>query len=255
MPGLRAGQDAAHFTYGQDQSVGLGLLNGSARGRVGHAAPAVSPDGVPLGVLSRQLWGNMDTPVPGYKLQMDPEIVRCASARWAVTLAGIQEALPAGQAALVLADRESDVTGYRRAPRRPGIEPLLRAVGGRKVNGAVREADPLHTERGVLAEVVAQAPGFGLHTVAVPAQPARPGCAGQSARLASLEIRVAAVRLPVVAATQQRQEQPVAPRWTILAVDPEPPAGTSSLCWRLLTTLAVADPKAALAMIALSTQR
>lgn len=248
-------QDTTYFTYGQDQSVGLGPLNGSARGMVGHAALAVSPDGVPLGVLSLQLWGDTVTPVPGYALQVAPEIVRCESAKWEVTLAGIQAALPTGQAALVIADRESDVTSYLRAPRRPGIDLLIRAVGGRKVNGAAGEADQLPTDRGVLAEVVAQAPGLGEHTVAVPAQPARPGCAAQKARTATLEIRLAAVTLPAVRATKRRPGQPAVPLWAILAVEPEPPAGTPPLRWLLLTTLTVDDLEAAIEMIALYAQR
>ena len=248
-------QDTTYFTYGQDHIVGLGLLNGSTRGLVGHAALAVSPDGVPLGVLSLQLWGDTDTPAPGYKLQVDPEIVQCESAKWEVTLASIQQALPVGQAALVLADRESDVTGYLRAPRRPGIDLLLRAVGGRNVHEAAGAADQLHTDRGLLATVVAQAPVLGQHTVAVPAQPARPGRAAQKARLASLEIRIAAVTLPAVTATESRKEQPAVPLWAILAVEPEPPEGTPPLHWLLLTTLAVADFAAALEMLDLYTQR
>lgn len=248
-------QDTTYFTYGQEQIVGLGPLNGSARGMVGHAALALSPDGVPLGVLALRLWGNTDTPVPGYELQLDPEVVRCESAKWEVTLASTQEALPAGPDLLVVADRESDVTSYLRAPRRPGVDLLLRAVGGRKVNGATGEADQLQTNRGVLAEVVAQAPVLGPHTVAVPALSAQPGRAAQKARTTTLEIRVAAVTLPAVAATRRRPGQPAVPLWAILAVEPEPPAGIPPLRWLLLTTLAVDDLAAATEMIAHYAQR
>lgn len=114
-------EDTTYFTYGQDQSGGLGRLNGSARGLVGHAALAVNPDGVLLEVLWPQLWGDTDSPVPGYKLQVSPEIFQCDRANWTVSLACIQEALPVGQAALVIARVTAPLPAVIRLLRIPPI--------------------------------------------------------------------------------------------------------------------------------------
>ncbi len=256
-------QDTTYFTYGQDQIVGLGPLNGTAKGMVGHAALAISPDGVPLGVLALRLWGDTANPVPGCAVQVEPEVVRCESAKWEVTLASIQAALPEGPAVLVVADRESDVTAYLRAPRRPGVDLLIRAVGGRKVQGAGGRtaagaegegdgltAERLPTERGELARVVAAAPVLGEHGVQVPARPAGPGRAAQKARTARVELRVAAVTLAAVRATHRRAGQPAVALWVIQAEEQDPPPGVEPLRWLLLTTLAVENFAAAVALLA-----
>jgi hypothetical protein len=253
-------QDTTYFTYGQDQIVGLGPLNGAAKGMVGHGALAVSPDGVPLGVLALRLWGDTAHPIPGGVVQVEPEIVRCESAKWELTLASVQEALPEGLEVLVVADREGDVTSYLRAPRRPGVELLLRAVGTRHVQGVAPGVAPgvepgvegevqrLPTNRGELAAVVADAPVLGEHSVLVPAQPASKGRPAQQARRAQLELRVAPVRA-AVRATRSRAAQPAVALWAILAVEPEPPAGVEPICWLLLTTVAVPDLGAAVEML------
>lgn len=182
-------------------------------------------------------------PPPGCAVQVEPAVVQCESAKWEITLASVQAALPEGPAVLVVADREADMTAYLRARRRPGVDLLLRAVGNRKVPGA---ADPLAAEPGVLAAAVAAAPVLGVHTVQVPARPARQGQAPQKARSAELELRVAAVTLPARPATRTRAAQPAVPLWALQAVEAEPPAGVEPLCWLLLTTLAVDDLPAAI---------
>lgn len=248
-------QDTTYFTYGQDQIVGLGPLNGTARGMVGHGALALSPDGVPLGVLALRLWGDTANPEPGCPVQVEPEVVRCESAKWEVTLASVQAALPEGPGApavLVVADRESDVTSYLRAPRRAGVDLLIRAVGGRKVRTAGGEgpsAEALPTDRGELAAVVAAAPVLGEHVVAVPARPAGPERKAQPARAARVELRVAAVTLPAVPATRRREGQPAVALWAIQVEEREPPSGVEPLRWLLLTTLAVEDWAGAVALL------
>jgi hypothetical protein len=231
-------QDTTYFTYGQDQIVGLGPLNAKAQGMVGHSALALSPDGVPLGVLALRLWGDTVNPLPGYAVQIEPEVVQCESAKWEVTLASIQEALPADLAVLVVADRESDVTAYLRAPRRPGVDLLIRAVGGRTVLRPGEPGEARATDRGELAGVGAAAPVLGTHTVAVPFRSAQGGRPAQKARTATLEVRVAAVELP---ARRSGTDQPALSLWVIQAAELEPPTGVTPLHWLLLTTVAVPE--------------
>lgn len=232
-------QDTTYFTYGQDHIVGLGPLNDKARGMVGHSALALSPDGVPLGVLALRLWGDTRNPLPGYAVQIEPEVVQCESAKWEVTLRSIQEALPADLPVLVVADRESDVTSYLRAPRRPGVDLLIRAVGGRTVQRQGEAAAALPTDRGELAAVGAAAPVWGAHTVAVPPRPAQGGRPAQKARTASLEVRVAAVELPAGSPRRREAERPAVALWVIQAAELEPPEGVAPLHWLLVTTAAV----------------
>jgi len=88
-------QDTTYFAYHQAQIVGLGPLNGRAQGLVGHSALALSPEGLPLGVLALRLWGDTAHPLPGYPVQLEPEVCACESARWIVTLkSGLQADKP-----------------------------------------------------------------------------------------------------------------------------------------------------------------
>jgi hypothetical protein len=248
-------QDTTYFTYGQEQIVGLGPLNGTAKGMVGHGALALSPAGVPLGVLTLRLWGDTAHEIPDCPVQIEPEVVRCESAKWEVTLASVQAALPEGAPVLVVADRESDVTSYLRAPRRPGVDLLIRAVGGRRVQGAAGEVGQLQTNRGELAAVAAAAPALGWHTVAAPARPAQPGRPAQKARTATVELRLAAVELPGRRATRRRPAQPAVALWVIQAVEPDPPEGVEPLRWLLLTTVAVRTLAEAVQMLEDYTRR
>lgn len=239
-------QDTTYFTYGQEQIVGLGPLNGTARGMVGHGALALSPDGVPLGVLALRLWGNTADPDPACPVQVEPEVIRCESAKWEVTLASVQAALPArpegpeAPAILVVADRESDVTSYLRAPRRAGVDLLIRAVGDRCVlTGGEGEGRGEPTEKVLLAAAVAGAPLLGEHAVAVPARPAQKGRVAQKARTARVAVRVAQVALPAVPPTRRREGQGAVALWVVEVREVDPPAGVEPLHWLLLTTLAV----------------
>jgi hypothetical protein len=249
-------QDTCYVTYGQDQIVGLGPLNGSARGMVAHSALAVSPEGVPLGVLALRIWGATDPEATGLPVQVEPEVVECESAKWAVTLASIQQALPDVKRILVVADRESDVTGYLRSPRREGVDLLVRAVGTRKVVESASGADEGGPGGpGWLDEIAAKATVLGDHTVNVPARPAAKGCPAQKARAATLELRLAAVELPAVSETRAAPAKPAVRLWVIQALEKDPPAGAEPIRWLLLTTVEVADLDGAREMVRLYTLR
>jgi len=260
VPVVLIAQDTTFFTYQQAQIEGLGRLNqqGKSGGLVGHSALALTEAGTPLGLLSLQLWGAADgsAPYPHAK----------ESAKWTVALNEVTEHLPATVRAIVIQDREADCYDFLAAPRRPGVDLLVRACRNRAVtiprpsaapveettpptsetapagelpSGEQVEAAPTTPEPLSLLQAAATAPVLGEWQVLVP-------CAAQSQhqilsrqRQATLEIRATAVQLPRPPRAGAAAE--TVEIWVVAATELAPPAGEEPVTWTLLTTLAIPD--------------
>jgi hypothetical protein len=86
----------------------LAPVNGSSRSRglLAHSALALTPEGLPLGVLSLDGWGEAPPglPAPGARASEDRESEQGLDA-----LADVSAVLPASTRGIVIGDRESDV--------------------------------------------------------------------------------------------------------------------------------------------------
>ena len=102
------------------------------------------------------------------------------SRKWLVGLAQAQQVVAAGQELLVVGDRESDVYALFVAPRRAGVELLVRLAQNRVV---------VDDEYGYVRDALAPASIVGTYEVAIPRQGSRPK------RLAKLDVRIARVSL------------------------------------------------------------
>jgi hypothetical protein len=111
-------QDTVFFSYGQHPKTrGLGPIGKSNdtrdRGLIMHDALAFTTSGVPLGLLSQQIWARRAIPEEGYqekieRLQCTP-IEEKESSKWLVALKETVARTPRSVSVVTIADRESDL--------------------------------------------------------------------------------------------------------------------------------------------------
>src|SRR5262249_27382844 len=126
---LLVAQDASEANYSDHPACqGLGYLDGAdCLGLKFHSALAVSPDGVPLCLLTQPVWRRD----PAHRGQTARRRRRAAtqkeSYRWQDHLAAVDRLVPKEvEELLVLADREGDIYNYLAAPRSARCHLLVR---------------------------------------------------------------------------------------------------------------------------------
>jgi transposase Tn5 family protein len=233
-------QDSTEFDYTtHKKTTGLGPLGrGLTRGLMGHSVLAVSPDGLPLGVLHLALWARDLAQFGQRHARRKRTTAQKESQKWLDGLAATEAALPPEQPVLLIADREADVFAYLAAPRRENTELLIRACRPRAVI-VDHPAGEGSAERASLLAVARQAPVVGQMPVTIPRQP------GQPEREAILELRLSTAQ--VQPPRHRKAAEPATPIAVgiVCATELAPPAGEKPIQWILVTTQAVADAEAA----------
>jgi hypothetical protein len=224
-------QDTTECDFsGHHAADDLGPLNsGLTRGLLCHSVLAVSPAGLPLGVLHMALW-TRDPEKSGQRQERRKKNTwEKESQKWLDGLAGMEAALPAEQPVLLIADREADVFAYLAAPRRAKTALLTRVCHPRTVI-VERSAAEGGALRGSLLMVAQSAPVVGHMHVRVPRKP------GQKEREATLEVRLtwATVQPPCHRkAGEPNTPQPVS---ILCATEIHPPPGVTAIQWILTRT-------------------
>ena len=232
-------QDTVFFSYGGHvKTRGLGPIGKSNaahdRGLIMHNALAFTTQGVPLGILSQNIWARREIPVEDYQGKIErlqvTAIEEKESSKWLVALKETVEHAPAGVAVVTVADRESDFFEFLTHAHDLQARYLIRARTDRKLvpedsAGCVR-----------MQEALSDAPALGSMTVEVP------GNGRRKARTASIEVRIAEVAIQPPPRRGHAQacgsSEPVLV--TIIgATEPSPSAGDESISWVLLTNLPV----------------
>lgn len=219
-------QDTTELSFSAQAAMqGLGPLAG--RGRQGilvHSVLAVSPTGVPLGVLEQETWTRGPEQAGSRHTRRKRITEEKESGRWLRAQAATLAALSPQTDVLTIADREADIYDFFAAPRRAGAELLVRAAHPRRI------AD---TEAGEAAYVwttlQASAPA-GAVTVQLGRTPTRPE------RAASLTIRFQSVELQPPRHHKGRTQCRPISLTAILATEEHPPNGQTAVSWRLLTS-------------------
>jgi len=111
---------------GHGATSGLGpLRHGRERGLLAHSTLAVTPEGLPLGLLAQDVWAR---PEPG-KTKGKRPLAERESQTWLTSLAAVsaeRDTAPATQIVSV-GEREADIYDLFLAERPPGVELLVRA--------------------------------------------------------------------------------------------------------------------------------
>ena len=225
--------------------IGTNQTGAKSRGLRLHSSLALSPSGLPLGIL--QLQGAAPASAKG-KDRRRP-IEQKDSYRW---LQGFGEAmniaavLPHTQV-INITDREGDMFElfhFRRSQAGRKAELLVRAKTDRCLEG---------TEQKLFAELGA-APLAERISLSVPRQrehrslPSAPGRPALPAREAQVEIRFKEVTLSPPNTAQSRNLAPLK-LWAVYLLEKHPPQGAQALEWLLLTTVEVRSLKQALKCI------
>lgn len=194
------------------------------RGLLAHSALAVTPEGVPLGILYQQVWARAeDERKRGTRRKRLVE--EKESFRWLETVDAAESLLPHDLEAWVIGDREADIFELFAMQRRPGIHLVVRAAHDRKVESE---------EVQYLKEAVAAAPVLGEMEVAVPRSRKR------KERTAKLEVRACTVTLsPPRNHLGRKDLSPVTASVVQVRETETVPEGEEPIDWMILTTVEV----------------
>jgi len=201
---------------------GLGHLDSTyTRGLKVHSALALTPTGVPLGLLYQQVWSR-DLQAVGRSHRRRTRSTReKESQRWIDTAQAVETQVPSAVRVWILGDAESDIYELFAAVRRPGVDLLVRAGQDRRVHGGEAER---------LWAAVEASPVRGEREIEIGRTPRR------APRTARLRVRFAALELlPPRHARGRSQLRPV-PIWAVWVGEVEAPAGEEAIEWLLLST-------------------
>jgi hypothetical protein len=238
-----APQDTTTWSLGHHPATeGLGPVTSvqKSQGLLVHSTLLLCPQGTPLGVIDQQVWARAPEDYGSRRQARQKQVQEKESQCWLNSLVAVQQALPEHPQVVVIGDRESDLFDLFAAPRRCGVDLLVR-VG--------REGRRVDHEAKYLKEALAQSPLRGTLSIEVPRADDRP------ARRAEVEVRWASLTiLPPRNHCQREQFSPLRLQF-ILIEEKNPPPGQEPLRWLLATTLAVENLEDALRCVTWYTYR
>lgn len=215
-------QDTTYFTFATHPATeGLGPIGEQGTlGLIAHTCLAVSPAGVPLGVLGQHTWARPPNPKRRTEKQRRTAPIRDKeSQRWLDMLETSAQGLPREVGVVAVADREADIFEFLDHAVHLGQDVLVRSCYDRA------------TEDGYAWERADNAPLAGTMCVEIPRSGNRP------ARTAVLELRSATVEVKKPDPRCHRRPGPTVPLTMLVASEREAPEGVEPVCWRLLTSL------------------
>ncbi|SOE46594.1 Transposase Tn5 dimerisation domain-containing protein [Burkholderia sp. OK233] len=223
VPVVLAVQDTTEFNLAHlSATEGLGYCTGSnTRGFMMHSLLAVTPDGLPLGVLGMKTWVRPEAEFGKTRQRKSRLVHEKESVKW---LEGVEHLASlktrcADTRFVGVGDRESDLFELFVAERPAGVDWLIRASWNRRA----RHPD------GYLWEAVEATRPLGRTDLLVPARRNAPQ------RTARLTLRCATVRLrPPKARASRLKEVDV---FAIHAIETSPPCGVEPLEWMLLSSV------------------
>jgi hypothetical protein len=203
--------------------TGLGEIgNPKDRGLFLHPSLAISTDGVPLGVLSAQLWARQPEAHGKARKRKTRAFEDKESLRWWTAIEQAERRVERPGILVHVGDRENDVYEVFSRAQKAGYRLLVRAGQDRKVEG----------EPGRLWSQVASFPSCRkAKPIFVPARPAKEGKPARAARETSVTVRYGAVTLnPPAGCTGSIR------MWAVEVVEIDPTAGVEPIEWLLLSS-------------------
>lgn len=216
-------QDTSYLDYSKhSKTKGLGKSFKShgkeVRGVCMHAALALSPTGLALGLTYNELWQRKENKVSGHKRTSTPIQLK-ESYRWIRCMKQSKELLP-DASLIVVADREGDIYEVFEEAHELDVDVVIRSHHDRKLDSELK-----------LSEEVSTSPVRGLHSVIIP------GNGSRKQVNAKLEIRFKKIELsaqPNGTKTHQNKCRKDIELYVVDASDRE-----NDINWRLLTTIPV----------------
>jgi hypothetical protein len=229
-PLVLAVQDTTYLDYTHHpKKKGLGPIGSSKQNTEGlfmHSTLAVNVQGLPLGVLSQEIWAR-DEQLRGKKKERKRRpIEQKESYKWLKALIETVQWIPDGVKVVSVCDREADIYEFITKAQQLRVQFLVRAAQDR----ALCE----HNKR-TIEEFMASEPKAGDLRIEVPAK------GNQPARVATAEVRFASVKL-----RPPKRFQSVDKKWlrpihinVVWVREVNVPDNIEPLKWTLLTNVAV----------------
>ena len=223
-------QDTTDLDFTGHQVEGVGhLYNPKNQGVLVHSALAVSPTGVPLGLLFQHVWARDPDTVGKAATRRKRDFLDKESVRWLDAEKAAGEIAGDGRRVVVIADREGDIFEWLEKPRVPGLDRLVPACRDRVVVGGGK----------LLSEVVPELPILGTMKVEVGRGK------DQKPRTAALVLRAGRIEIPPPANLKNRKAYASTASWVVYAEEKAAPAGAKAIKWILLASWPVETEQAA----------
>lgn len=224
-------QDTTYFDYASHpQTEGMGPLQAQGgHGMLMHGVLAMTPQRVPLGVLSARMWARPPDAPPQRGHNGDRPIEDKESVKWLDGIAAAETArlLCPDTKMVMVADREADIYEVFARCANVDIGFVVRAFRKRRTGGPVPK--DLDTR---LQDV----PVWAQQAIAVPKR------GQQAARIA--QVRIKALEIGLMPPTPRKAGTALpalAPLWAVEVTELDPPSGVAPLRWLLLTNVPVTD--------------
>jgi Transposase DNA-binding/Transposase Tn5 dimerisation domain len=224
---ILAAQDTMAVNYATHKATkGLGPIDAHrTQGILVHSVLAISPDGVPCGLLHQKVWSRNKEDVRTKEERRKLPIEEKESYRWLESVEATKNAVSAETHIITVADREADIFELFVLPRPKNMDLLIRA----KQNRCVQVEDLKLKKLWESVEAVSESSEtMTTHLEHIPGVPERD---------VTFTLRWRTVTILVPA--QKKKKYQNVTLTAILVTEKEPPEGAEPLSWLLLTSLKV----------------
>jgi len=220
-------QDTMAVNYATHKATeGLGPIDAhGTQGVLVHSVLAVSPDGVPCGLLHQQVWSRNKEDLRTKEERKKLPIEEKESYRWLESVEATKNAVSSETHIITVADREADIFELFVLPRPKNMDLLIRATQNRRVQVEDSELKKLWESVEAVPE---SSETMTTHLEHMPGVPERD---------VTFALRWRTVTI-LVPAHKKKKYQNIT-LTAILVTEKETPEGTDPLSWLLLTSLKI----------------
>jgi hypothetical protein len=224
---ILAVQDTTSFNYtAHKATAGLGPIDGhGSQGTHVHSVLAVSPDGVPCGLIHQQTWVRNREEKRTKEERKKLPIEEKESYRWLQSLEATKNAVGSEVHITTVTDREGDIFELFALPRPDNMDLLIRATQDR----CVQVEDPNMKKLWESVEAVPESTEtITTHLEHKPGEPER-----------DVTFTLRWKTVTILAPAKKKKKYSNVTLTAILVTEKEPPEGVQPLTWLLLTSLPV----------------
>lgn len=233
-------QDTSELSYSTHvQTTGLGPIGNNPEWQQGlllHTTLAVTPAGLPLGLLTQQVWARASPPRQQEFEHKATAVAEKESAKWLTALRATPEKLPPHVQLVTVCDREADIYEFLLTAETERACYVIRAAQDRRLLVAGQ----------TLWQHLQACPVAGRLTVEVAEKKKEP------ARRAQVSVRYREVEVRPPQRLKKLRIEPWKPVrvWAVYVTEECPPDGVTPLEWMLLTNVEVQDFDSAVERVA-----
>lgn len=243
-PFILAASDTTSFDFTSRKSCeGLGTIGTKpkSQGFLTHSVLAISPSGVPLGIIYQKSWtrNKEDFGISNQREKRSEK--EKESYKWTQALQGVESVFEQNEEVLLIQDREADIFSFLQEARREKTHLLIRSCHPRSVLVEGKKQN--------LWEISAASPIVARKSFSIKVKKGN----DYSERIVNLTIRCRSVEILAPHRNKSCSSHPIV--WVIFASEENAPVGENPIEWILISTYPVLDSATALDMVRFYTYR